>query len=70
MKKIKIKTPRPAAVATSARKLYRVLHLLVRASATIQALMKDANKPTRRRRAEKWLREFEVGLTDKPLKWF
>jgi hypothetical protein len=52
------------------RKIYRMLNLLVRASTIVQALMLDANKPANRRRAEKWLKEFETGLTDQPLKWF
>jgi len=52
------------------RKIYRVLHLLVRAAAVIKALMLDANKPSTRRRAERWLKEFETGLSDQPLKWF
>jgi hypothetical protein len=70
MKKIKTKTTRKAAVASSMRKIYRVLHLLVRAAAVIKALILDANKPSTRRRAERWLKEFETGLSDQPLKWF
>jgi hypothetical protein len=70
VKKAETKNSRKAAVASSMRKFYRVLHLLVRASAVIQALLLDANKPATRRRAERWLKEFETGLTDRPLKWF
>ena len=71
MKKASATKPtRKAAVASSMRKFYRILHLLVRASSIIRALLLDANKPATRLRAEKWLKEFEIGLTDKPLKWF
>ena len=57
-------------MSASMRKILRSLELLVRASTVIQALMTDAKKPANRRRAEMWLKEFETGLTDQPLKWF
>jgi len=52
------------------RLILRILTLLVRAAPVIKALLADANAPATRRRAHKWLNEFETGLTDKPLKWF
>ena len=70
MKKAETKNARKAAVSSSMRKIYRSLELLVRASTVIKALMLDADKPATRRRAEKWLKVFETGLTDQPLKWF
>ena len=57
-------------MSASMRKILRSLELLVRASTVIRALMTDAKKPANRRRAEMWLKEFETGLTDQPLKWF
>ena len=69
-KKAETKITRKAAVASTTRKFLRLLGLLVRASTVIQGLMLDANKPATRRRAEKWLKEFDAGLTDEPLKWF
>jgi hypothetical protein len=52
------------------RLIIRILTLLVRAAPVIKALLADANVPATRRRAERWLKEFETGLTDQPLKWF
>jgi hypothetical protein len=55
--------------ASTGRSLIRILTLLVRGAVIIKALLRDAKAATRRR-AERWLKEFETGLTDKPLKWF